>query len=235
MQALSIPDLECRFYDYSQAAAYFKEIGCKNDPQLGILEYHSGSETFRTIGWCSEENDMYQDVPAFKSFEDSEEFEKVIFVPMDEHEVFLIDGRLYITVSVAGGLGIRRINLLFDESIINALNSIRGMPDMEYKLCKIYSIERERQLLGYYWVGRWDAETETEIPYMIIAPVFGGEENILNTHNISELDIVEVEPKETIIKNATLWQVTRSEQYGITLIRIMEIYSGEASGMSMLN
>lgn len=235
MQALSIPDRECRYYDYSQAAAFFKEIGCENSPQLGVLLYNNGEDYCRTIGWCSEEEDQYQDVPVFKSFEDKEEYDNVTFIPMSEHEIFVVDERLYITVSVAGGLGIRRINLLFDESIVCALNNIRGLPEMEYELCQIYTADRRHEFLGYHWIGKWDTDASGILPQLTISPVFGGDENIFQTQNLSELEIITMKNGETFVKLGTLWQVSCNKQYGTSLIHIVDIPDGSQSGKYMLN
>lgn len=234
MKRLSVPAEECRYYDFSMAAAFFKEIGCVNTPQLGVLQYTSGSESIITIGWCSEEDDKYQDIPIFKSFEDKEEYDTVQFMPMGEREVFTVDGRLYITVSVDGGLGIRRINLLYDESIVRALNLIRGMPDMNYELCRIYTIGTKRSLIGYYWVGKWEPKEFSENPIMTIAPVFGGEDNIFSHYDISDLDIVALPKGESFLKNGTLWQVSEDKEYGTSIFVIMEVY-GNFTDNQLLN
>ncbi len=223
MKALSIPDLECQYYDYSQAAAFFKEIGCKNAPQLGVLEYHSDTKSCCTIGWCSQEGDFYQDLPVFKSFKDTDEYDSVIFVPMHEDEVFIVDEHLYLTVSVNGKLGIRRVNFLFNESIAQALNAIRGIPEMEYELCKIYQDNKQHQFLGYHWVSKSNSN-DNEFSQLVIAPAFNGDENIFNTKNITELEITVMEKGEIFVMHNTMWQVGFSEQHGITINHIADVH-----------
>lgn len=236
MQTLSIPAPECQYYDYSQAAALFKEIGCKNPPQLGVLMYSDGKDSVRTIGWCSEENNQYQDVPVFMSFEDKESYDKVTFIPMDEHEIFVVDRCLYMTVSIAGGLSIRRINLIFDESIACALNSIRGLPETEYELCKIYTANSRHEFLGYHWIGKWDIDdTSEDLSQLTILPVFGEDDSIFQTQNISELEIINTENGETFVKNGTLWQVIHNGEHGTSLMHIVDIPDGSQSGKHMLN
>lgn len=235
MKTLSVPAFECLYYDYSQAAAFFKELGCNNPPQLGTLIYENAKGKIATVGWCSEEDNCYQDVPAFASFEDNDQYDTVTFVPMDEHEVFIIDDGLYMTVAVSGGLGIRRINMLFDESIVNALNIIRGLPEMKYQLCKIFEKKQKRNFLGYYWKGTWDEASAAQTPTRVFVPVFGDNENIFTTHNISELEIVAAQPQETFVKNATLWLVSSDQQYGTSIVPLMDIPDSNSDNRQLLN
>ena len=232
MQVLSIPASECLYYDYSQAAAFFKKLGCKNTPQLGLLTYFEDDKTsVPTIGWYSKDPYQIWAVPAFKDFDDNG-YEHVFFTPFEEHQIFLVDKKLYMTVPVEGKLGIRRINVLFDESIVGAFNSICGLPETELELCKIY---RQNHLLGYYWVGKLDKQTNTKYPTMTISPAFGFDDDIFNMKYISELKIIKVEIGDTIVHNATLWHITYNERYGVTISYFIDFPDNSKTGKYMLN
>lgn len=218
MKTMSIPEKECQYYDYPMAVALYKELGCKGKPRLCVLIYQQEDQEYKTIGWCSEESDdTVLDFPIFKNFQMKEEAENIEFIPLNEQEVFMIDGQLYIVVALNEGLGIRRVNLLFNESIVRAVHALQDIPDIEYKLCKVYTNGYPKKFLDYCWVGRLDTDDT-----LIISPIFCSDET--NSEEISgSLEAVPLKEGETLYRNGTLWQVSSNESYGICLIPLIDL------------
>lgn len=234
MDRLSIPASECQYHDYSQAAAFFKELGCTKPPQLGLLTYYQNEEvSVSTVGWCVKEHKQNFALPAFKAFGNTGGYPHIAFIPMDEHEIFLIDGCLYMTVLIREKPAIRRINLLFDESIVGVLNSIHNLPETEFELCRIYNTDK--RFLGYYWVGECSKHLAPKQPRLAIYPVFGGNDTIFKTNHGSELEIVKISVGETFTHNAALWVVGYDEQYGVSLIRFIDFPDNSGAKKHMLN
>lgn len=237
MKTMSIPEEECQYYDYPMAAALYKELGCSGDPRLGVLVYRQDDTEYNTVGWYSEEDDdTAMDLPIFKNFQMENEPEEVYFIPLPEREIFTIDNRLYIIIALDQGLGIRRVNLLFDESIVRSANALRGIPDIEYQLCKVYAKGYPKKFLDYCWVGRLDAEVPNDMPTMIIYPAFGSDET--SSEEISgSLEAVPLREGETLYRKGTLWQLSLDKTYGASLVPLMELpfYAGFNDEKTLLN
>ncbi len=237
MKTMSIPEEECQYYDYPMAAALYKELGCKGKPQLCVLIYRQKGKEYKTIGWCSEEsNDTVQDFPIFKNFQMEEEPEEVEFILLNEQEIFAVGDQLYIVIALNEGFGIRRVNLLFDESIVKAANVLRGIPDLEYQLCKVYVRGYPKKFLDYCWVGRLAPDVSNDMPTMVMCPVFGSNET--NSEEISgNLEAVPLQEGQTLYRNGTLWQVSANESYGACLIPLIDLpfYSDFNDEKALLN
>ncbi len=235
MKTMSVPKEECQYYDYPMAAALYEELQSKHKPQLCIIKYLWQGYELQTVGWCSEEdNDSLLDVPIFKGFDVNEEAQIIDFYPLTEKNVFLVEEQLYIVIALDEGLGIRRINLVFDESIARAVGILQEIPEIDYDLCKIYTKDKHKRFLGYYWVGKLKESIFDTALTMVILPVFLSKQSVLKGTERG-LEAVALREGDTLIGLETLWQVSANENYGTCLLPIMEIPGGTLPGGTLFD
>ena len=128
-------------------------------PQPGVSARPGDEEGTGFFVWNVKSPQGTHVFPLFKYDELAKRRELLTFRPLEEGEMFLFDGRLYmVKFDRRRGFYLRHVFFFYHQFYAGAEAAIRGFAGAEFMLCRVYVIGRVKKLLGVCWIG-WVPET----------------------------------------------------------------------------
>ncbi len=106
------------------------------------------------------------------------------------------------------GIHIRQIGELHHQQDLEIILTSMGYTDLTFYLCKIFSIEKKPQMLGYSWIVY--SEPPTEDWSIFTYPLFRDDGKKLSQWTFEDIRTETLEPNSILIHDKKVWRVKRT-------------------------
>lgn len=206
---LKSPGKECPLWSSAAVRQYCsaKGITLLQPPVPGVSARPEDEENTGFFVWNVKSQRGTHVLPFFKYEELAKKYEMMTFRPLDEGEMFLYDGRLYlIKTDKRGGFYLQNVFLFYHQSYAEAEAAIRGFVGAEFMLCRIYVIGRVKKQLGICWVG-WVPETGD----VLFVKLFQDDIERFMAYDPLQLAREAIDIGETFYDHGRFWKLCKDE------------------------
>lgn len=176
-------------------------------PQPGVSARPGDEEGTGFFVWNVKSPQGTHVFPLFKYDELAKRRELLTFRPLEEGEMFLFDGRLYmVKFDRRRGFYLRHVFFFYHQFYAGAEAAIRGFAGAEFMLCRVYVIGRVKKLLGVCWIG-WVPETGDTL----FVKLFQDDVDRFMAYDPLELAREAIDEDETFYDHGRFWKLCRDE------------------------
>ena len=200
-------------------------------PQPGVSARPGDEEGTGFFVWNVKSPQGTHVFPLFKYDELAKRRELLTFRPLEEGEMFLFDGRLYmVKFDRRRGFYLRHVFFFYHQCLARSSRcsavsrrhrpsytacpserwgaeaAIRGFAGAEFMLCRVYVIGRVKKLLGVCWIG-WVPETGDTL----FVKLFQDDVDRFMAYDPLELAREAIDEGETFYDHGRFWKLCRDE------------------------
>lgn len=210
---LKNPGRECPLWSSAMVVCYCDsvlDVAPLQLPRPGVTVRPTDKEGEGFFAWNVESPRGSHILPLFQYKDVAPQRELLSFRPMEEGEMFLHDGNLYVVkFSQKRGFYLQNIYVLYHEFYAGVEAAIHGYTNVEFMLCRVYVIGRVKQLLGICWIG-YAEENEC----LLYIKLFQADIDRFEAYTPAQLSTEAVNIGEVFYAHDRFWQLCRDEKGG---------------------